>query len=578
MFSIGNCPHDWLLKRCCAVIHHGGAGTVAAGLRAGKPTMVCPFFGDQFFWGQMVYQAKVGVLPVPVVQLTAEKLAAAFQELRSPALVATAERLAERLSREDGAKEGLKAFYRHLPVEDMVCDVSLFTSKPRLARKYCATCGLKLSAEAHAVLHPPAPATADDGETAPPEQPHDVHDYSAMDWASMVGPQDAAEGLVQGLTSLTHEVLGSVAGVVTEPVAGAQKTGVRGAARGLASGLVNLIRRPIRGGFIFVDKVTAGVSNQLQLQPQAVHGVGVSSTSPPSSVGLAASLGDQQPSPQEVEGGKDATARAALTPAEVTELQAGHAQAVRCKELFLRLSKGDACCVPKEGVLGLLEDLGEDHDDDDLQGQQKVQTKVLSRALLDRIDAVGAGQISFQQFCVFHKALQQGGLLHQQDGGGGGGAGVEEEGLVVAAVAAENELEAVVAAAAIGGGEGTAAIAATSQKSKLLDSLIFDTIFLEERGGATASLASPPALSMPPPPSPAAGHQEEDDNSSTSSSSDAMEDIEIQVELASQPSIGSIEGGGSSSSSRSPSAPEEGAVGTGNRGGGGGGGGGEGHV
>jgi hypothetical protein len=539
-----------------AVIHHGGAGTVAAGLRAGKPTMVCPFFGDQFFWGQMVYQAKVGVLPVPVVQLTAEKLAAAFQELRSPALVATAERLAERLSREDGAKEGLKAFYRHLPVEDMVCDVSLFTSKPRLARKYCATCGLKLSAEADAVLHPTV-SNNDAGEEAdvtPPaeQQPahdvHDVHDYSAMDWASMVGPQDAAEGLVQGLTSLTHEVLGSVAGVVTEPVVGAQKTGVRGAARGLASGLVNLIRRPIRGGFIFVDKVTAGVSNQLQLQPQAVHGVGVSSSSPPLA-GLAASssrsastgIGGPQPPPDQVEEEKEAAAKAALRSEEVAELQAGHAQALRCKELFLRLSKGDdACCVPKEGVLGLLEELG---DGDDVQEQHhQQQTKVLSRALLDRIDAVGAGQISFQQFCVFSKALQRGGLLHNESGGGGM---MEEAGILPAAALGEIEVISRCPTGLARGalGEESEGIAtSTANKSKLLDSLIFDTIFLEERG-ETTSVGSPPILSNPLSAAIAAGgggfataahHEEEDDNSSTSSSSsDTMEDIEIQVELAS---------------------------------------------
>lgn len=50
IYLLGNCPHDWLMPRMAGVIHHGGAGTVAAGLRAGKPTMVCPFFGDQFFW------------------------------------------------------------------------------------------------------------------------------------------------------------------------------------------------------------------------------------------------------------------------------------------------------------------------------------------------------------------------------------------------------------------------------------------------------------------------------------------------------------------------------------------------
>lgn len=43
-------PHDWLFKRCKAVIHHGGAGTTAAGLIAACPTTVVPFFGDQSFW------------------------------------------------------------------------------------------------------------------------------------------------------------------------------------------------------------------------------------------------------------------------------------------------------------------------------------------------------------------------------------------------------------------------------------------------------------------------------------------------------------------------------------------------
>ena len=46
-----------LLPQVCAVIHHGGAGTTAAGLLAGKPTLVCPFFGDQYMWGEMVRRA-----------------------------------------------------------------------------------------------------------------------------------------------------------------------------------------------------------------------------------------------------------------------------------------------------------------------------------------------------------------------------------------------------------------------------------------------------------------------------------------------------------------------------------------
>jgi len=49
IFLLGNVPHDWLFKRVSAVCHHGGAGTCAAGIAAGRPTIVVPFFGDVSF-------------------------------------------------------------------------------------------------------------------------------------------------------------------------------------------------------------------------------------------------------------------------------------------------------------------------------------------------------------------------------------------------------------------------------------------------------------------------------------------------------------------------------------------------
>jgi UDP:flavonoid glycosyltransferase YjiC (YdhE family) len=61
------------------VVHHGGAGTTAAGLRAGVPTIIIPFFGDQGFWGQRVADLGVGTAPIPRKQLTVERLAEAIQ-------------------------------------------------------------------------------------------------------------------------------------------------------------------------------------------------------------------------------------------------------------------------------------------------------------------------------------------------------------------------------------------------------------------------------------------------------------------------------------------------------------------
>src|SRR5262249_5130227 len=67
---IDDCPHDWLFPRCRAVCHHGGAGTTAAGLRAGLPTGGVPFFGGQFFWGHGVLGAGAGPEPIPIGTLT----------------------------------------------------------------------------------------------------------------------------------------------------------------------------------------------------------------------------------------------------------------------------------------------------------------------------------------------------------------------------------------------------------------------------------------------------------------------------------------------------------------------------
>lgn len=76
-------PHEWLFPQMKAVVHHGGAGTTAAGLRFGKPSLLCPFVTDQFLWGQVVHQRGWGPAPIPQKELTVEKLAQALEELLS---------------------------------------------------------------------------------------------------------------------------------------------------------------------------------------------------------------------------------------------------------------------------------------------------------------------------------------------------------------------------------------------------------------------------------------------------------------------------------------------------------------
>jgi sterol 3beta-glucosyltransferase len=81
LHTVRSVPHDWLFPRVGAVIHHGGSGTTHAGLRAGRPTLICPFLGDQPFWGHRVHAAGVGPAPLPVRKITDERLAPAIDRL-----------------------------------------------------------------------------------------------------------------------------------------------------------------------------------------------------------------------------------------------------------------------------------------------------------------------------------------------------------------------------------------------------------------------------------------------------------------------------------------------------------------
>lgn len=103
IFALDSAPHDWLFPRMKAVVHHGGVGTTAAGLRAGCPTVICPFFGDQPFWGERVAALGVGSPPVPQQTLTVDRLAAAIHQVTADRRIREkAQRLAERLCEEDG--------------------------------------------------------------------------------------------------------------------------------------------------------------------------------------------------------------------------------------------------------------------------------------------------------------------------------------------------------------------------------------------------------------------------------------------------------------------------------------------
>ena len=103
VFMIDAVPHAWLFPRMAAVVHHGGAGTTSAGLRAGVPSIIVPFFADQPFWGQRVADLGVGPAPIPFKRLTADRLAQAIQiAVTDQAMRQRAAELGERIRAEDG--------------------------------------------------------------------------------------------------------------------------------------------------------------------------------------------------------------------------------------------------------------------------------------------------------------------------------------------------------------------------------------------------------------------------------------------------------------------------------------------
>ena len=103
VYMIDSIPHSWLFPRVVAVIHHGGASTTAAGLRAGVPSVTIPFFGDQPFWGQRMAELGVGTNPIPRTKLTATRLASAIQQaVTDKRMQARATSLGARIQTEDG--------------------------------------------------------------------------------------------------------------------------------------------------------------------------------------------------------------------------------------------------------------------------------------------------------------------------------------------------------------------------------------------------------------------------------------------------------------------------------------------
>jgi sterol 3beta-glucosyltransferase len=104
IFILENAPHSWLFPRMAAVVHHGGAGTTAAGLRAGVPGIIIPHSNDQFAWGRRVYELGVGAKPIPRKKLTQEILSRAVDLALTPEINTAAAALGRKIQCENSAE------------------------------------------------------------------------------------------------------------------------------------------------------------------------------------------------------------------------------------------------------------------------------------------------------------------------------------------------------------------------------------------------------------------------------------------------------------------------------------------
>ena len=121
IFPIHEIPHSWLFPKMAALVHHGGMGTTAAGLRSGIPSIILPVGGDQFFWADRVQRLGVGIRSAGYFKITAERLAVDITRVFSDTILRSkASALGEKIRAERGVEQAVQLIQKYPPINKKV--------------------------------------------------------------------------------------------------------------------------------------------------------------------------------------------------------------------------------------------------------------------------------------------------------------------------------------------------------------------------------------------------------------------------------------------------------------------------
>ncbi|KAG8763484.1 hypothetical protein FRC11_002887 [Ceratobasidium sp. 423] len=258
--------------------HITSTGTTAIGLKCGKPTIIVPFFGDQPWWAAQLAQRGAGPEPLDSRSLTSEGFAAAIRGALSPSTISAAQKIGTMINQEDGAKNGVDSFHKHLPLLNMRCDLDPKRVAVLADRGEIDMNKLKLHRPREYNTH--ASATDPISGTALPifrvinDVAHGVVKMgSSRPDKGVVKVATATAGgeykrvgvnLWRYLQGLAYGFYDGITDLVREPVKGYKEKGALGAVTGFGAGALNLYVKPFAGALQAVSMPMEGVVKDLR--------------------------------------------------------------------------------------------------------------------------------------------------------------------------------------------------------------------------------------------------------------------------------------------------------------------------